>query len=130
MKKKAIYGWKKVKNTSGADVLIKLRILGEIVKPTGRVNIDYTPDDAQGTYRRVNKFRSSRVRVIAAFNINSGTKLITNNELHSKHDPSFMYHVGFVARPKGRFNRRTSDSCGSGIHFFKSRKAAELYQFT
>ena len=45
----------------------------------------------------------------------------------SQYDKTFEYRIGETVRPREPFNEDRWEECGSGIHFFLTRKEAETY---
>jgi hypothetical protein len=100
-------GWKKV-ISKGEYAVLKLEIPAEAmrVNSTGR------------------KCRASKVRVLAAFNVDGSPTTATT--FTSTHDRDFGYQVGEVAEVPDA-NPDFREECTRGIHFFITRKEAEEY---
>ncbi len=72
------------------------------------------------------KCRCSSAKVLAIYNIGDETPL-SNTIAHSIYDKNFKYEVGKIVKVK-HFNPNRWNECSFGIHFFLTRKEAELYK--
>lgn len=137
-RRKRLIGWKMAWVTTGRTyhtawtglrwsdpkvekVVLKLEILGRVVKP-------YTKA-LTGLGKLVTKFRTDKVRVLSVhrhYETPPHTKVSGRKTANSDWSSSFRYYVG-RRKEEPYLNIDPHIDCGPGIHFFKSRKAAEHY---
>lgn len=114
--KKPKFGWKKacIFNTCRVGyVIVKLQILGDCV--LGGLN--YFSGYA------TNKCRTSRAKVLKfSKKIPEGCRVV------SEYSNSFVYKVGRIVTPTESFSNSPL-ACASGIHFFRTKKEAEAYNY-
>lgn len=68
--------------------------------------------------------RCSAAKVLSITSIDGKTE---NSEVFSDYDPTFVYRVGETVRVDN-FDDDRWNECSTGIHFFLTRKEAELYR--
>lgn len=110
---------------NGGPVLVKLKVLGDIVRPNepqhafrnGRVGIKYRTDKAKvlGIYER--KFRN-----YDEWRRGEEIKGATANSTFS---PIFKYKTGQIVTSK--LDRDMTRDCSDGIHFFRTQSEALHY---
>lgn len=129
--KKKLIGWKKAyavyENVLSVPVLVKLEILGKVVRPNERITV--------GNYRPVSKFRTDKAKVLSVQLTPdareelraSGTKASGLRRWEGKligfAFGDYMYYRGKVCRPDW-FDPYPKNLCSNGIHFFKNKKYA------
>lgn len=127
--KKKLIGWKKAhaRDARGYsfDVLVKLEILGKVVRPNERIIV--------GNYWGVPKYRTDKAKVLSvqltpsALARASGTKASDlqrwNGRLIGFARDDYRYYRGKVCRPDW-FDPHPKNLCSNGIHFFKLKKYA------
>jgi len=97
------------------DVIVKLEILGNTNENrTSIVNPEYA------------KYRTDAARVIELASVQETVPIPT--VAHSLYDSKFVYAVGQVVRAP--LTGDVEMACGSGIHYYKTRRAAELHAQT
>lgn len=99
-----LIGWKRCRN----NILAKLLI----------------PKEAKRSHAFGRKCRAEYAEVLELVSL---TGKMTPTFAHSKFDPYFQYKVGDTVRPINQFDENWVDECASGIHFFITRREAELY---
>lgn len=83
------------------------------------------PADALRSSSTTRKCRASKAKVISITK-NDGTP-INNRIAYSTYTPSFKYKVGETVQVKN-FDKNRWSECAPGIHFFITRREAELYR--
>lgn len=68
--------------------------------------------------------RCSTAKVLSITSIDGKTE---SSEVFSDYDPTFVYRVGEIVRVDN-FDDNRWNECSTGIHFFLTRKEAELYR--
>jgi len=82
------------------------------------------PASAKRSSATSRKCRASKAKVLAIYD-QKGNEL---QEINSDYDTGFVYKVGHTVKPTIEFEENRWIECGSGIHFFITRKEAENYQ--
>lgn len=98
-------------------VVLKLEILGTVVKPIQKHWVG-------GLGREIAKYRTDKVRVLAMYDTKG--KRLDQASAVSGHNIGFRYYVGKV-KSEPALSTDPHYDCAAGIHYFKSRKAAEAY---
>lgn len=115
-------GYKIVRNKRDFSLaILKLEILGDVIDPK---QYDYN-NSASMNYYTFRKYRTDRVKVLEARDINN--KVITDKTFEpiSFSHVAFMYTVGEEAITY--LNRCLNVDCASGIHYFKNVKDCHLF---
>lgn len=73
------------------------------------------------------KHRASEAYIECAYDLKGNIATIGENEvMFSGYDRDYTYEIGTTAYPKNGFSN-TPNTCGGGIHFFRSIDAAKAY---
>jgi hypothetical protein len=72
------------------------------------------------------KCRASRAKVLEIRLLETSLCI---SKAKSGWDPSFIYRVGEIVKPKKRFSTDWKEDCASGIHFFLTEEEALNYSF-
>jgi len=81
------------------------------------------PANAKRSSATTRKCRASQAKVLAIFD-KKGKEI---KETISTYDKTFIYKVGKIVKPTEKFEKNRWVECGAGIHFFITRREAELY---
>lgn len=81
------------------------------------------PAKAKRSSATTRKCRASEAKVLDIFD-KEGNRI---QKTYSNHNNKFVYHVGKTVKPTEPFEEDRWNECGSGIHFFITRREAELY---
>lgn len=104
-------------------VVLKLRIDGAVVRRAGydKMRTNAATVLEAWTVKEVIKHESGDWNVVEVLN-----KKIKNTkkQFYSRHDRNFFYRVGDTVHPLNGFNTDTNEDCGSGIHFYLTKKEA------
>jgi hypothetical protein len=139
--RKGSIGWKLVKTgNAGAYAVVKLKVLGKVVKPAaGRSDVQLY-NRTYGT-----KYRTNRAKVLGIYiRRDMGVGLSGGFAYHrhrrdrevesgvSTYDSTFVYRTGEIVRSrdgcgKPAFDSNPYNDCGIGIHFFATSKEALYY---
>ena len=97
----AFIGWKKA-----SGCIVKLQITAKALRSSATTR----------------KCRCSEAKVLAIYDGKKKVKKTT-----SSYDPSMVYEVGKIIKPKEAFDKNRWEECSSGIHFFLTREEAESW---
>jgi hypothetical protein len=105
------------------NVLVKLEILGSIVRPHGGgFDVKFRTNKAKVLeIREILKDEKRRLRI---GNIYKNKK---NFIITSTHDNTFNYETGKIVEPKLEFDWSEKNACSSGIYFYFEKKRAINY---
>jgi Family of unknown function (DUF5758)/MORN repeat variant len=99
---------------AGKNSIITLKITGKTNENRkGVVNPNYA------------KFRTDKALVIDIENFHTKEKMETDISMHDQH---FIYRVGEEVNV-GNYDENTDEICAPGIHYFKTKEAAEGWWF-
>lgn len=84
------------------------------------------PEDAKRNSATTRKCRASKAVVLEIYD-KDGNVMSDDFTIASQYDESFLYQKGITVEPTKPFDDDRWNECTSGIHFFITRKEAEIY---